>query len=207
MRKEAKVDGGRDAGAESDLIGMPGPAERVFARRMKRERQRRGWRQEDLATRLAEASVDLHPSTIAKMEREPDPDKGITPRMIRLNEAFAISRALRLSIDQMLTDDDLTDPAREIEQLRRALADARAEREHTREHLLHTEHRLTDIEHRLHEASDVVRTREDQRRRAAAEGGACVQQRGAETESQTTAVEPRAAAIHRLLRNKTAPTT
>lgn len=81
--------------------------ERIFARRMKRERTRRKWRQEDLARQLSTLGLDLHPSAIAKMEREPDPDKSIEPRSIRLDEAAVIARAFSLGVDDMLSDNDI----------------------------------------------------------------------------------------------------
>jgi transcriptional regulator with XRE-family HTH domain len=124
--------GKRDAGRSS--VEAPGghapdqQPERVFARRMKRERLRRGMRQEDLAELLAATGVELHPSAIAKIERDPDPDKGVEPRMIRLNEAQAIATVLRLPIDRMLSDDDLSDPAKEVARLEQELAAAEQRR-------------------------------------------------------------------------------
>lgn len=102
----------------------PAAHERVFAARMKRERLRRGWRQEDFAKELASSGLPLHPSAIAKMEREPDPEKGIEPRAIRLGEAAVIAQALGLTTDRMLSDDDLSGSAIEIARLERRLADA-----------------------------------------------------------------------------------
>lgn len=95
-------------GASHAYPGTWGPsAERNFARRMKRERLRRDLRQEDLADRLVRLGVELHPSAMAKIEREPAPDKNIEPRMIRLNEAVAIARVFGLSVDDMLAEDDV----------------------------------------------------------------------------------------------------
>lgn len=110
----------------ASLPADPAAAERIFARRLKRERLRRSWRQEDLAAKLADLGLDLHPSAIAKIEREPDPDKKIEPRMIRLNEAVTIAKAFGLSLEEMLSDRDLSDPIRELQELRDRLAKAHA---------------------------------------------------------------------------------
>jgi hypothetical protein len=88
---------------------------------MRRERLRREWRQEDLANAASGYGVKLHPSAFAKMEREPDPAAGIEPRMIRLDEAAVIGLALDLTITQMLSDDDLTEPGRRLEWLQAEL--------------------------------------------------------------------------------------
>jgi transcriptional regulator with XRE-family HTH domain len=68
-----------------------------FGYRLRHERTRRGWTQAQVAEKLAEAGVVLHPSAIAKMETR-DTER---PRMITLNEAMAIARIFELSIDQM----------------------------------------------------------------------------------------------------------
>jgi transcriptional regulator with XRE-family HTH domain len=88
--------------------------ERIFGRRVRRERMRRGWRQEDLAATVAESGISLHPSAYAKIE-------GGT-RTVTLNEAVAITIALELPVSWMLSDDtaDLE------EQLERADAELKA---------------------------------------------------------------------------------
>jgi transcriptional regulator with XRE-family HTH domain len=88
--------------------------ERIFGRRVRRERMRRGWRQEDLAAAVAESGISLHPSAYAKIE-------GGT-RTVTLNEAVAITVALDLPVSWMLSDDvaDLE------EQLERADAELKA---------------------------------------------------------------------------------
>lgn len=126
--------------------------ERIFARRMKRERLRRGWRQEDLAKHLAMCALELHPSAIAKMEREPDPEKGIEPRMIRLNEAKIIAFALRMSIDSMLSDNDLTDPVREYERLVEQLAAAEAHRDDAQQVVVEADREVSVLQRRVQEA-------------------------------------------------------
>lgn len=85
--------------------------DRVFAARMKRERIVRGMRQEDLARALANAGLDLHPSAIAKIERESDPEKGIAPRAVHIGEAVVIAAVLGLTVPQMLMDEPESTPA------------------------------------------------------------------------------------------------
>ena len=88
--------------------------ERIFGRRVRRERLRREWRQEDLAAAVAERGISLHPSAYAKIE-------GGT-RTVTLNEAVAITAALNLPVSWMLSGDgaDLE------EQLERADAELKA---------------------------------------------------------------------------------
>jgi transcriptional regulator with XRE-family HTH domain len=74
-------------------------SEDQFGQRLRQERTRRGWTQAQVAEKLAEAGVVLHPSAIAKMETR-DSER---PRMITLNEAMAVARIFELSIDQMFT--------------------------------------------------------------------------------------------------------
>ncbi len=72
-------------------------AEDYFGTRMRRERERRGWTQAELATKLAEVGVNLHPSAIAKIEL-----RDVTrPRTIRLDEAQAIAYILGLPLEEM----------------------------------------------------------------------------------------------------------
>lgn len=110
---------------------MPPPTgspERTFARRVRRERIRHGWRQEDLADRLAARGIRLHPSAIAKIERDPD-DRGSGARFVRLDEAAALAAAFGLSIDVMLSDDDLGEPTQRLDRIRAELEEA--VRDHT----------------------------------------------------------------------------
>jgi transcriptional regulator with XRE-family HTH domain len=94
-------------------------AERIFGRRMKRERIRRGWRQEDLAAAVAECGVTLHLSTYAKIEGG--------SRTITLNEAMVIAGALAVPLHRMLSDDDVSELARRVDELRGDLDKAMAE--------------------------------------------------------------------------------
>ena len=73
-----------------------------FRKRLKDERDRRGWSQEELAKRLGERGVAVHASTIAKIETD--------ARAVRLDEAAAIADLFGLSLDTLLgrkaVDDD-----------------------------------------------------------------------------------------------------
>lgn len=75
--------------------------EYVFGRRMREERELRGWSQAEMAQRLAEYGVELHPSAIAKMEAR----AASSPRAIRLNEAVAVSRVLGVDLSYLLEID------------------------------------------------------------------------------------------------------
>jgi transcriptional regulator with XRE-family HTH domain len=100
---------------------VEGTPERIFARRMRQERVRRGWRQEDLANAMAARGLKVHPSAIARSERESD------SRMIRLDEAVLVAAIFDLSLSQMITPEE-TDPAIELGQLGEALARLHHER-------------------------------------------------------------------------------
>ncbi len=73
--------------------------EDAFGRRVRQERNLRGWTQADLAKRLLEEGVKLHPSAIAKIE-DRDREDG-KPRSIRLDEATAIARVFGRLVDEM----------------------------------------------------------------------------------------------------------
>lgn len=68
-------------------------AEETFAKRMRQQRMRLGWSQAALASALRAHGISLHFSAIAKMEAG--------TRVIRLNEAVAISGALGVGFIQM----------------------------------------------------------------------------------------------------------
>ncbi|MGV9870135.1 helix-turn-helix domain-containing protein [Rhodococcus koreensis] len=68
-----------------------------FGRRVRAERESRGWTQAQLAERLTALGLTLHPSAIAKIELR-DVDR---PRSIRLEEAEVIARAFDTTVDQM----------------------------------------------------------------------------------------------------------
>jgi transcriptional regulator with XRE-family HTH domain len=75
-------------------MGLRGRMETHFRKRLKDERDRRGWSQEELAKRLGERGVAVHASTIAKIETD--------ARAIRLDEAAAIADLFGLSLDTLL---------------------------------------------------------------------------------------------------------
>jgi transcriptional regulator with XRE-family HTH domain len=67
-----------------------------FGKRVREERDRRGWSQEELAKRLTERGIHVHASTIAKIESEKK------PRAVRLGEAVGIADLFELSVDVLL---------------------------------------------------------------------------------------------------------
>jgi transcriptional regulator with XRE-family HTH domain len=76
------------------IMGLKGRMETHFRKRLKDERDRRGWSQEELARRLSERGVAVHASTIAKIETN--------ARAVRLDEAAAIAELFGLSLDALL---------------------------------------------------------------------------------------------------------
>lgn len=125
--------------------------ERRFAARMKRERLRRGWRQEDLAEKLSDWGVSLHSSAIAKIE--------LNSRTLRFNEAWAIASVLDVSMDRMLLNDDLVDHDKDAE-LRRLYDQREAIKQRIDEMRQNMEVAMVELE-RL---SQRVREVEEQRR-------------------------------------------
>lgn len=74
-----------------------GTPEHRFGRKVREQRQRLDMTQEQLAQRLTELGVNLHPSAIAKIELR-DVER---PRAIRLDEAVAIAKALAFDIGEV----------------------------------------------------------------------------------------------------------
>lgn len=68
-----------------------------FARRVRAERESRGWTQAQLAEALSEHGIKFHQSAVAKIENR-DVDR---PRVIRLDEAEALARVFGLSLNEM----------------------------------------------------------------------------------------------------------
>lgn len=101
----ARLNAGRNL---SLLIAFPsmgndekaGSVEDWFGRRVREERELRGWTQFELAERLRRQGISLHQSAIAKIELR-DVDR---PRTIRLDEAKALSEAFGVDLAQMLLD-------------------------------------------------------------------------------------------------------
>ncbi len=67
-----------------------------FGRRVREQRERREWSQEELAKRLTDMGIQVYPSTIAKIESEKK------PRAARLGEAVGIADLFDLSLDELL---------------------------------------------------------------------------------------------------------
>lgn len=90
-------------------MGRGESAESAFGRLVKRERERMGLSQAQLADVLAaELGGKVYPTTIAKIEAR-DSDR---PRTIRLDEAAALARIFGRSLDEMLN----TKPSVPVEQ-------------------------------------------------------------------------------------------
>ncbi|MFG1785676.1 helix-turn-helix transcriptional regulator [Rhodococcus oryzae] len=85
-------------------MGSSESAESVFGRLVKRERERQGYSQAELAELLTDAlsstGSKAYPTTIAKIEAR-DTDK---PRAIRLDEAAALARVLGRPLGEMLEE-------------------------------------------------------------------------------------------------------
>lgn len=72
--------------------------EDILGRRVRQERERRGWSQAELAERLKDHGVELHFTAIAKIEQR-DSER---PRAIRFNEAMALAEVFEMSVDRLL---------------------------------------------------------------------------------------------------------
>lgn len=67
-----------------------------FGMRVRDERKRKDWSQEELARRLTDRGIPVYASTIAKIESEKK------PRAARLGEAIGIADLFGLSVDALL---------------------------------------------------------------------------------------------------------
>jgi transcriptional regulator with XRE-family HTH domain len=67
-----------------------------FGTRVRTERERRGWSQQELAKRLTDKGIPLYASTIAKIESEKK------PRAVRLGEAAGIADLFEVSLDSLV---------------------------------------------------------------------------------------------------------
>lgn len=94
-------------------------AEQRFAARMRQERERRGWRQEDLAAAVAAAGLPLHPTAFSKIE------SGL--RAVRLNEAAVIAAVFGRPVGYMLTSTDPGDITRELDEVQARFLEAQAD--------------------------------------------------------------------------------
>lgn len=87
-------------------MGLREQTEFYFGKRVREERERRGWRQDELARRLTDKGIDVFASTIAKIESQRK------PRAVRLAEAAGIADLFGVSLDSLLgrqtgADDDM----------------------------------------------------------------------------------------------------
>ena len=102
------------------MVGNPGEtAEQRFGRRVRQERQRHGWRQEDLAIQAAGEGLTLHATAYSKIESG--------QRIIRLGEAAILAAVFGRTVDYMLASTDLSVIARELEETQAELTQAQAE--------------------------------------------------------------------------------
>lgn len=93
-------------------------AERRFGVRVRQERLRRGWRQEDLAVHVAGQGVPLHFTAFTKIEAG--------QKRVRLTEAAAIAAAFGVPLTFLLSSGTPSETAKELEQARTELAEAQA---------------------------------------------------------------------------------
>ena len=69
--------------------------DRCFGKRVKKERDHRGWSQAEMAKMLSDNGIQpMHPTTIAKIE--------MGMRSVRINEAVGIANLFATSLDELL---------------------------------------------------------------------------------------------------------
>ena len=68
--------------------------EDYFREKFKAERRSRDWSQADVAKKLEKRGIDLHPTTVAKIEAG--------QRSVRIDEARAIADLFGLSLDSLV---------------------------------------------------------------------------------------------------------
>ncbi len=77
-------------------MGLREQMESDFGKRVRRERERQGWNQEELAERMTAKGVPTYASTIAKLE------SSRKPRAVRLAEAAVLADLFEVSLDALL---------------------------------------------------------------------------------------------------------
>ncbi|MGO8853693.1 MAG: helix-turn-helix domain-containing protein [Mycobacterium sp.] len=77
-------------------MGLREQTDIYFGTKVRIERERRGWSQEELAKRLTENGIPVYSSTIAKIESLKK------PRAVRLGEAAGIADLFGISLDGLL---------------------------------------------------------------------------------------------------------
>lgn len=76
-------------------MGIREQVDADFGQRVRAERERRGWTQDELAQRLSDRGLTAWPSTIAKLE-------AAQPRAVRLAELVALADQFEMSIDALV---------------------------------------------------------------------------------------------------------
>jgi transcriptional regulator with XRE-family HTH domain len=76
-------------------------SEKVFGGRLRQERDRRGWSQQEMSRRLAELGIRLHSTAITRIERG--------ERSVRLSEAQALADVLEMPLGMLLVSHEQTE--------------------------------------------------------------------------------------------------
>lgn len=77
-------------------MGLRERVDTYFGTRVRQQRERHGWSQEELAKKLTDKGIPTYASTIAKIESDKK------PRAARLGEAVAIADLFDVSVDSLL---------------------------------------------------------------------------------------------------------
>jgi transcriptional regulator with XRE-family HTH domain len=77
-------------------MGLREQVDSYFGQRVREERDRRGWSQEELAKRMTDRGIPAYASTIAKIE------SGRKPRPARLGEAIVIADLFEVPVSALL---------------------------------------------------------------------------------------------------------
>lgn len=134
-------------------------AEVVFIARMRREREKRQWSQAKLAEMVARAGVDMHPTAITKLEWATSEDER-PARNLRLNEALAIANVLRLTLKEMLSDNDVTTSEQELVKAQKYLDELLQHREVLQDRTAYNAHQLASVQDRIQHLTRMAHTRQ-----------------------------------------------
>ncbi len=93
-----------------DKAPLPQGDEDNLARRLRRERENRGWSFSHMARAVSEAGASMPPNAVSRIESR--------ERRITVDELLAFARVLGTSVDGLLTDLDALDDARAAAALR-----------------------------------------------------------------------------------------
>lgn len=106
------------------MVKDPLPGD-VFARRLRQERERRGFSQAALARRIAEVlGTNIDPSAVTRIEQQ--------TRAVRLDEAVAAAEALDVPLALLLSDDPAAENEAKLQQYLAELAVAQRNWENDR---------------------------------------------------------------------------